>query len=100
MPNGFNTIIGKQGINLSGGQRQRLSIIRAILKNTPILILDEATASIDIESEIYIKKALSSFFKYRTVVIISHRENTIKDIKSIYILANGSLNKYNKDLYN
>ena len=63
------------------------------------MILDEATASIDIESEIYIKKSLFSFFKYRTVILIAHRENTIKDIKSIYILDNGILNKYNKNIY-
>ena len=99
LPKGFNTLIGKNGVNLSGGQKQRLSIIRAILKNTSILILDEATSSIDIESEIHIKQSLYSFFKYRTVIIIAHRVNTIKDIKSIYILENGKLVKYNKNRY-
>ena len=99
LPKGFNTIIGKQGMNLSGGQKQRLSIIRAILKKTPILILDEATSSIDIESEIYIKKSLKSFFKYRTVIIVAHRVNTIKDVKSIYLLENNKLDKYSSYKY-
>ena len=81
---------------MSGGQKQRISIIRSILKNSPILILDEATSAVDIESEIYIKNSLLYYMKYRTVIIISHRINTIKNVKSIYILQKGFLKKYKK----
>ena len=94
LPKGFNTLIGKNGINLSGGQKQRLSIVRAILKNTPLIILDEATSSIDIQSEIYIKRSIFHFVKHRSFIIISHRKNIIKDIKSVYILRDGTLARY------
>ena len=69
------------------------------MKDSPILILDEATSAIDIESEIYIKNSLIYFMKYRTVIIIAHRKNTIKNIKYIYLLEKGNLKKYKKSIF-
>lgn len=90
-PEGYNTNIGDRGNKLSGGQRQRLSIARAVLKNPPILILDEATSSLDTESEKLVQEALTNLMKNRTSIIIAHRLSTIKNVDEICVLQNGEI---------
>lgn len=89
LPNGYNTEIGENGCNLSGGERQRISIARAFLKNAPIILLDEATASLDVENETLIQTALSRLIKDKTVVVIAHRMRTVAAADKIVVLANG-----------
>ncbi len=91
MPEGFDTVIGEQGLRLSGGERQRLCIARAILKDAPILILDEATSSLDSESELEVQKALENLMKGRTTLVIAHRLSTIKNADRIVVLSRGRL---------
>jgi subfamily B ATP-binding cassette protein MsbA len=91
MPQGFDTVIGEQGVKISGGQRQRVSIARAILKNAPILILDEATSSIDTESEIEVQKALENLMKDRTTFIIAHRLSTVRNADRILVIEDGEI---------
>lgn len=88
---GYNALVGEQGIQLSGGERQRVAIARALLKDSPILILDEATASLDSETEIYIRDALWQLFKGRTVIAIAHRLSTISRMDRILFLENGKI---------
>lgn len=91
MPRGFDTFIGEQGMLLSGGERQRICIARALLKNAPILILDEATSSLDSESELEVQKALENLMEGRTTLVIAHRLSTIKNADLIVALANGRI---------
>jgi subfamily B ATP-binding cassette protein MsbA len=91
LPQGYNTIIGEQGVKLSGGERQRISIARALLKNAPILILDEATSSLDSDSEIEVQKALEEVMKERTVFVIAHRLSTIRNTHRIVVLSEGQI---------
>ncbi|WP_244833331.1 ABC transporter ATP-binding protein [Clostridium sp. BJN0001] len=89
MPKGYKTVIGENGSTLSGGERQRISIARAFLKNSPIVLLDEATASLDVENETKIQTALSKLIKNRTVIIIAHRMRTIENADKVVVLADG-----------
>ena len=89
--NGLDTLIGERGVKLSGGQRQRLAIARAILANPTIIILDEATSSLDTESEALIQKSLSELIKDRTSIVIAHRLSTIKQADQILVIEAGSI---------
>ena len=89
LPDGYHTIVGERGATLSGGQRQRIGIARAFIRDTPILILDEPTASLDIESEHLVMEGLQRLMKGRTVIMISHRLNTVRDAHPIVVLHGG-----------
>jgi len=91
MPHGYDTVIGERGTKLSGGQRQRLAIARALLKNAPILILDEATSHLDTESEILVQRALQTLMTDRTVIVIAHRLSTIRRADKIVVLDRGRI---------
>ena len=91
LPNGYDTIVGERGQKLSGGQRQRLAIARAVLKNPPILILDEATSAVDNETEAAIQKSLERITVDRTVIAIAHRLSTVRNAHCIYVMEQGQL---------
>jgi subfamily B ATP-binding cassette protein MsbA len=91
LPEGYDTLIGERGTRLSGGQRQRIAIARAILKDSPILILDEATSELDSESEMYVQKALSNLIVGRTTFVIAHRLGTIRKADRILVLEDGQI---------
>ncbi len=91
LPDGYDTVIGEQGVKLSGGERQRIAIARAILKNAPILILDEATSSLDSESELEVQKALEKLMAHRTVFVIAHRLSTIRKAGRILVVQGGQI---------
>ena len=91
LPDGFDTVIGEGGASLSGGQAQRLSIARCILKDAPIVILDEATASVDADNESYIQQAISELCKGKTLLVIAHRLNTIAHADNIMVIKDGKI---------
>lgn len=89
LENGYDTVVGGGGAHLSGGERQRISIARAMLKNAPIVILDEATAYIDPENEAVIQQAVARLVKGKTVIVIAHRLSTITDADQIFVIQDG-----------
>jgi len=91
LPNGYDTVIGESGATLSGGEKQRISIARAILKDTPIIILDEATSSVDPENEAELQQAIEKLTEDKTVIIIAHRLKTVRNAQQIVVIANGGI---------
>jgi len=91
MPDGYNTLVGERGLRLSGGQKQRVAISRAILRKSPIIILDEATASVDVETEHQIQKAIANIAGSRTIIAIAHRLSTIRNADKILVIEEGRL---------
>lgn len=91
LPNGYDTVVGEGGESLSGGEKQRISIARCILKDAPIVILDEATASVDADNESYIQQAISELCKGKTLLVIAHRLNTIRHADQIFVVAEGQI---------
>jgi len=91
MPEGYDTVIGERGMRLSGGERQRIAIARAILKNAPVLILDEATSSLDTESEALVQSALQNLMTGRTVFVIAHRLSTVRRADRIVVIESGTI---------
>lgn len=89
LPQRWNTLIGENGSELSGGERQRISIARAFLKDAPIILLDEATASLDVENETMIQESLSRLIKNKTVLVIAHRMRAVAGVDKIIVLKNG-----------
>ena len=91
MSDGYQTLLGENGSTLSGGERQRISIARALLKNAPIILLDEATASLDPENEVLVQKAIARLVEGKTVIMIAHRLRTVVDADQIFVLEDGRL---------
>lgn len=91
LPDKFDTEVGERGIKLSGGQRQRIAIARALLRDPQILMLDEATSSLDSKSEIYVQKALDNLMKGRTTLVIAHRLSTVVDADNIIFIEKGHI---------
>jgi ATP-binding cassette, subfamily B, bacterial len=91
LPQGYDTLVGERGIKLSGGQRQRLAIARAILRQAPILVFDEATSSLDSESEALIQQALVDVMRERTAVVIAHRLSTVRAMDRLVVLDDGKV---------
>ena len=91
LPKGYNTVIGENGIRLSGGQKQRISIARAILKESPIILLDEATSSLDADSEEIVQNAINNLTKNKTTLVIAHRLSTIHNADKIFVMKNGKI---------
>lgn len=96
MANGYNAIIGENGSTLSGGERQRISIARALLKDAPIVLLDEATASLDVENETKIQRAISELIKNKTVIVVAHRMRTVENADKIVVLDDGYVKEQGK----
>ncbi|MBV9154963.1 MAG: ATP-binding cassette domain-containing protein, partial [Acidobacteriaceae bacterium] len=94
LPDGYRTVIGERGLKLSGGQRQRIAIARALLKDAPILILDEATSHLDTESERLVQQALTALMMRRTVLVIAHRLSTIRQADKIVVLDAGKIAEF------
>lgn len=94
LPDGFETMVGEGGTTLSGGEKQRISIARSILKDTPIVILDEATASVDSDNERYIQEAINELVKGKTLLVIAHRLHTIKNADQILVVENGEITEH------
>lgn len=91
LPQGYDTVIGEGGSTLSGGEKQRISIARAMLKDAPIILLDEATASVDPENEVHLQQAISALVKNKTLIVIAHRLSTIRDADQILVVENGKI---------
>ena len=91
LPKGYDTLIGENGVRLSGGQKQRISIARAILKESPIILLDEATSSLDAESEEIVQNAINNLTKNKTTLVIAHRLSTIHNADKIFVMKSGKI---------
>ena len=91
LPDGYNTVVGEGGATLSGGEKQRISIARAILKDAPIIIFDEATANVDPENEDRLQQAMEALTKDKTVIMIAHRLNTVRNAARILVVADGEI---------
>ena len=91
LPNSYNTMIGENGVRLSGGQKQRISIARAVLKESPIILLDEATSSLDAESEEIVQNAINNLTKNKTTLVIAHRLSTIHNANKIFVMKSGRI---------
>jgi len=91
LPNGIDTVVKEEGLYLSGGEQQRITLARALLKDAPIIILDEATSFLDVENETSIQEALNSLIKDKTVIIIAHRMRTIRNVDKIVVLEDGKI---------
>ena len=96
LPDGFQTMVGEGGATLSGGEKQRISIARCILKDAPIVVLDEATASVDVDNESYIQEAISELVKGKTLLVIAHRLNTIQAADQILVITDGRISQRGK----
>jgi ATP-binding cassette subfamily B protein len=96
LPDGYDTLVNSGGNSLSGGEKQRISIARAILKNAPIVILDEATSSVDPDNEYFIQQAIDQLVKGKTLIVIAHRLHTIKHADQIIVLENGKIEEIGK----
>ena len=96
LPQGYETRIGDEGVYLSGGEKQRFSIARAILKEAPVVLLDEATASLDPENEVEVQRAINTLIAGRTVIVIAHRLKTIKNADNIIVLEEGRIAEQGK----
>jgi ABC-type multidrug transport system fused ATPase/permease subunit len=93
LPNGIDTIVGEAGVRLSGGQRQRIGIARALYNNPEILVLDEATSSLDVETEKEVMKSINAFHNSKTIIIVAHRLSTVQYCDKIYCLDKGEIIK-------
>lgn len=91
LPDGYDTVVGESGSHLSGGEKQRISIARAILKDAPIVLLDEATSSIDPDNEVYIQQAINELVRNKTLIVIAHRLSTVKDAEQIIVMDDGAI---------
>jgi subfamily B ATP-binding cassette protein MsbA len=96
MPEGYNTILGERGVTLSGGQRQRIAIARAVIRESPILIMDEPTSGLDAESEKLVFEALDRLMEGKTSIVIAHRLSTIRRANSIYVIQDGGIVEHGK----
>ena len=96
LPRGVDTVIGAKGVYLSGGEQQRIAIARAMLKNTPVIILDEATAFADPDNELQVQRALSELARGKTVIMIAHRLSTVANLDRIYVLVDGQIAEYGR----
>jgi ABC-type multidrug transport system fused ATPase/permease subunit len=94
LPDGYDTLVGERGVKLSGGQRQRLSIARAMLKDAPLLILDEPASNLDNQSEALVQEALEKAMKGKTVIVIAHRLSTIKNADEIFVIEEGKVDEH------
>ena len=91
LPKGYETVIGENGVKLSGGQKQRISIARAVLKKSPIILLDEATSSLDADSEETVQNAINNLTKNKTTLVIAHRLSTIHNSNNIFVIKEGNI---------
>ena len=102
LPDGYDTVPGEGGSTLSGGEKQRIAIARALIKDAPIVLLDEVTANIDVENEVKIQSALEELLKNKTVIMIAHKLSTIQDVDQILVIEDGSISQkgtHNPELF-